>query len=194
MSINKGTINTNRNIAIEEKVSEIYMSKFPGEFFPVKGNAEYWKNPEDYEKAGLPVYPESWYNPRKNAVDLVRKDVMVDFKFADATYIALSEMVIASSQNAAKRKLHQKCDYIIEVVNKHLTKSLRINVSEMIRVNPNYVSGKHTKKVKLHIKSLIKNFFYSESFKGSVAHMLLITQLKRRGFGTYGDLHRPWDL
>ena len=193
MSINKGTINTNKQIAVESKVSEIYMQKFPGEFFPVKGDTEYWKDGE-YEKAGLPVYPESWYNPRKNAVDLVRKDCLVDFKFADATYIALSEMVIASSQKAAKRKLHQKCDYIIEVVNRHLTKSLRINVSEMMRVNPAYVSGPHTKKVKLHIKSLIRDFFYSPTFKGSIAHMRLIAQLKIRGFGTYGDLHRPWDL
>lgn len=193
MSINKGTINTNFNIEVETKVSEIYMSKFPGEFFPVKGNKEYWADGE-YEALGLPDYPESWYNPRKNAVDLVRKDVMVDFKFANATYIALSEMVIASSQNAASRKLNQKCDYIIEVVNKNLTKSLRINVSQMMRENPAYVSGPTTKKVKLYIKSLIKNFFYSSNFKGSVAHMLLITQLKRRGFGTYGDLHREWDL
>jgi hypothetical protein len=190
---NKGTFSTNKNIAIEEKVSEMYMQKFPGEFFPVKGNTEYWKDGE-YEKAGLPVYPESWYDPRKNAVDLVRKNLMVDFKFADATYIALSEMVIASSQKAASRKLNQECDYVIEVVNKKLTKSLRINVSEMMRVNPAYVSGKHTKKVKLHIKSLIKNFFYSPTFKGSIAHMLLIAQLKAKGFGTYGNLHRPWDL
>ncbi len=184
---NNGTFSTNYSNEMEALVASNYIEN--GDFFPVKGQ---WQNPEGYDLAGLPAYKNNHHKGSKNPCDLVRRDEIIDLKFSQSTYISLSEIVIGSSQNASKCKLGQKADYIIEVVNHNLTKSLRVNVSKLMEQG-DFVSGKDTKKVKLYLKRLIPGHFQSGK-GGKAAHREIIKLLKSMGVGTYGKLYRDWDL
>lgn len=196
---NNGAFSTKHNIEQETKVANKYCNKHlevkdgkkpkEQEFFHVKGE---WPNQADYDEAGLPAYTNNNHKGYKNPCDLVRKNQIIDLKFSQSIYITLSEIVIASSQKAAACKIGQKADYIVEVINHDLTKSLRINVSKLME-HGDFVSGKDTKKVKLYLKRLIPGHF--ESGKGGKnAHVRIIKALKVLGVGTYGRLYRDWDL
>ena len=184
---NNGTFSTNLNNKMEALVASNYIDN--SDFFPVKGE---WANPNDYDSLGLPVYKNNHHKGYKNPCDLVRKEEIVDLKFSQSVYITLSEIVIGSSQRAASCKLGQKDDYVVEVVNHDLSKSLRINVSKLMEQG-DFVSGKDTKKVKLYLKRLIPGHFQSGK-GGKAAHRKIIKILKSMGVGTYGKLYRPWDL
>ncbi len=184
---NNGTFSTNLNNQMEALVASNYIDN--QNFFPVKGE---WANQAEYQEAGLPAYPNAHHKGYKNPCDLVRKNQIIDLKFTQSTYISLSEIVIGSSQRAAYCKLGQESDYVVEVVNHDLTRSLRINVSQLMEQG-SFVSGKDTKKVKLYLKRLIPGHFQSGK-GGKSAHRQIIKLLKRMGVGTYGKLYRPWDL
>lgn len=184
---NNGTFSTNKNNKMEALVASNYIGN--GDFFPVKGQ---WANQAEYDKAGLPVYKNNHHKGYKNPCDLVRRDQIIDLKFSQSTYIALSEVVIGSSDRAAKCKLGQEADYIVEVVNHNLTKSLRVNVSKLMEQG-DFLSGKDAKKVKLYLKRLIPGHFQSGK-GGKYAHRKILKLLKSMGVGTYGKLYRPWDL
>lgn len=183
---NNGTFSSHINNQMEALVASNYIDN--SEFFPVKGH---WANQAQYDEAGLPVYPNN-HHGYKNPCDLVRKNQIIDLKFSQSVYITLSEIVIASSQDASKRKLGQKADYIVEIINHNLTKSLRVNVSKL-KEHGDFVSGKDTKKVKLYLKRLIPGHFQSGK-GGKSAHREIIKVLREMGVGTYGKLYREWDL
>lgn len=184
---NNGTFSTNKNNKVEALVASNYIQN--GDFFPVKGQ---WENQEDYDKADLPVYPNNHHKGYKNPCDLVRKNQIIDLKFSQSTYIALSEVVIGSSKRAASCKLGQETDYIVEVVNHDLTRSLRVNVTQLLK-HGDFLSGKDAKKIKLYLKRLIPGHFQSGK-GGKYAHRKIIMLLRSMGVGTYGKLYRPWDL
>ena len=184
---NNGTFSTNLNNQMEALVASNYIDN--QNFFPVKGE---WANQEEYDETGLPAYPNAHHKGYKNPCDLVRKNQIIDLKFSQSAYISLSEIVIGSSQRAASCKLGQQADYIVEVVNNDLSKSLRVNVSKLMEQG-DFVSGKDTKKVKLYLKRLIPGHFQSGK-GGKYAHRKIIKLLKSMGVGTYGKLYRPWDL
>jgi len=185
---NNGTFSTNYNNIQEAKIAAIYIKK--GGFWHVKGQ---WENPKDYESLGLPVYKNNHHKGYKNPCDLVRKNQIIDLKFYQATYIAQSEVVIASSQRAAYCKLDQKPDYIVEIVNHNKTMSLRINVSKLKEMG-DFVSGPDAKKVKLNLKGELIPKLRQSGKGGKYAHRKIIKLLREMGVGTYGKLYREWDL
>ena len=111
---------------------------------------------------------------------------------SQSVYISLSEIVVGSSQRASSCKLGQEADYVVEVVNHDLSRSLRVNVSQLMQ-HGDFVSGKDTKKVKLYLKRLIPGHFQSGK-GGKSAHRQIIKRLQTMGVGTYGKLYREWDL
>ena len=190
--INNGAFSTNRNIEVEAQVSQKYIEKFSGEFFLTKGE---WENTQAYDELGLPKYTDNDWDSRKNPVDLVRKNQIIDFKSSQSEFIALSEVVIGCSSSAAAKKIGQEADYIVEIINRDLTESLRVNVTQLMKhgdfISPIVEGGKQ--KIKLYLKRLIPGHFKSSKC-GRAAHLKIIKALMDLNVGTYGDLYRGWDL
>jgi hypothetical protein len=191
---NKGTINSAVAKEAEEKMVGIFISKNLG-FYRVKGE---WGTPSEYEKLGLPEYPENWYT-KKNACDLVRKGVMFDLKYTQASYTMLSEITLASSPDAWARKDNiEGVEYCIGVVNKRMTRMVRINVTKLLKMRPDLLhSGDSRHKLKL--KKLIPGHFRNGGTPRR-AHKKILDILRGMGVCTTSDevgvknVYRPWDL